>query len=374
MTRAKAQRPTVKATGKRIPVWSIEYREYYLVDGEERSRHKSKSWLRSLFTKSAAQREADKFMIALEQGGPRPDGSMTLATFWEDVYLPIRKRRWTGATEVNVLSVWRNHIAPALGKMKLKDITKAAIQLHLGKLVDKGLGRSAVDSVRVRLSSVLAEAADNDYIPKNPCRKVETPNCGPVAEARSLTEAEVRKLWDETAGRDYLVWRILILTGARIGELLALERADVLPLDALPETGLRIDETRVGTQIKLPKRNKVRVAKLPTSLRAEIEEWIAMHDHRLLFPSGAGQVYYRGSDSIQAIVERGRKIVPGLTFRQCRTTFASLFDGDAADRTSIMGHTSEKFTLERYRKPIQERAQQSVEKMDLRLTVVKGKK
>jgi hypothetical protein len=78
----------------------------------------------------------------------------------------------------------------------------------------------------------------------------------------------------------------------------------------------------------------------------------------------------RSADEIQAIQDRGRELIPGLTFRQCRTTFATLFEGDEADRTSIMGHASTKFTLERYRKPIMERRQRSVEDLDQRLRKV----
>jgi hypothetical protein len=54
-----------------------------------------------------------------------------------------------------------------------------------------------------------------------------------------------------------------------------------------------------------------------------------------------------------------------------RTTFASLYKGDEADRTSIMGHTSTAFTLEKYRNPIVVRRQQSIEELDRRLKVVR---
>ena len=117
-------------------------------------------------------------------------------------------------------------------------------------------------------------------------------------------------------------WRILILTGARIGEMLPLEQPDIVP------DGLRIDEAMVNGKLKLPKRNKIRTAALPESLRAELAEWLAGHTHRLLFPSPSGKVYHRSSDDIQAIVTRGRAIISDLTFRMCRTTFASLFEGD----------------------------------------------
>ena len=106
------------------------------------------------------------------------------------------------------------------------------------------------------------------------------------------------------------------------------------------------------------------------SLRAELEEWLTGHDHRLLFPSPRGRVYLRGRKEIQEIAKRGREIIPDLTFRMCRTTFASLFEGDAADRSSIMGHSSVEFTLERYREPVMERRQRSVEELDRRLKVL----
>src|ERR1019366_6639185 len=177
-----------------------------------------------------------------------------------------------------------------------------------------------------------------------------------------------------TKGRDRMFWRILLLTGARIGEVLALTRDDILP------DGLRIDETVVhsavklanGSALKLPKGNKVRLAVLSTDLRAELEAWLGTHTSRLVFPSANGTLYRRSSKEIQAIVSRGRKVgIPDLQYRMCRTTFASLYDGDEADRTSIMGHFDAEFTLETYRKPLMERRQKSIEALDHRLKVVR---
>ena len=367
--RQKYQRPEVYATGKREKLWKVRYREYFLGrDGKETFHNKSATWSRTTHTKVQAQAKADKLLQELQAGPVKADGSMTLHQFWEQIYLPIRSRTWTGYTPTSAGSLYRNHIQPQLGNVPLQDITKAMIQIHLGKMADERLGWSMVDGARVRLHSILEEAMDNDFIVKNPARKIETPKCKPPVETRSLTEAEVQALWDGTAGRDYLVWRILIMTGARPGEVLALESIDLRP------DGLMIDQAMVSGTVKLPKRNKIRLAALPESLRAELEEWMAGRSHRLVFPSTTGKVCRLSADEIQAIVTRGRLIVPGLTFRQCRTTFATLFDGDEADRSSIMGHTSTAFTLKRYRKPIMERRQQSVEELDRRLKVVSIKK
>ena len=366
MPRSKYQRPSVYATGKREKLWRAEFREYFLdAEGKEQSRHRAKTWSRADHTKAEAQALCDQMLREMRQGGPKADGGITLAEFWRTVYEPIRSRKWTGHTPTLIAGLWRNHIEPELGAVPLKDITKAMIQIHLGKLVDAQLGQVMIDAIRIRLHSILEEAADNENIPKNPARKVETPACKKTEETRSLTEAEVHWLWDGSTGRDYLIWRVLILTGIRIGEVLPLERTDLGP------DGLKINKAYVDGRVKLPKWNKARLAAIPDSLRSELEEWLTTHDERLMFPSAQGTVHCRGSKAVQEIQDRGRALgIPDLTFRQCRTTFASLFEGDEADRTSIMGHHSTQFTLERYRKPIMERRQRAVEALDKRLLKV----
>ena len=76
------------------------------------------------------------------------------------------------------------------------------------------------------------------------------------------------------------------------------------------------------------------------------------------------------------IVERARTAaqIPDLTFRMCRTTFATLFEGDIRDAQAILGHHSPAFPLPVYRKPISARSQTAVEDLDRRLKVVPIKK
>ena len=69
------------------------------------------------------------------------------------------------------------------------------------------------------------------------------------------------------------------------------------------------------------------------------------------------------------MVEAARPVakIPDLTFRMCRTTFATLFEGDIRDAQEILGHHSPGFTLAVYRKPIAARQQGAVDAMDQRL-------
>jgi hypothetical protein len=54
----------------------------------------------------------------------------------------------------------------------------------------------------------------------------------------------------------------------------------------------------------------------------------------------------------------------------CRTTFATLFDGDIADVQPSLGHHAAEFTLRHYRKSVTARHQAAVEELDRKLKVV----
>jgi integrase len=367
MPKRKYQRPEVYATGKREKLWRGEYREYYIgADGKEHSRHKSKTWSRANFMKSEAQAELDALLREQQQGGPKRDGGMTLAAFWNEVYYPVHAGKWGISSRRLISSIWRKHIDPALGVMPLKDISMADIDLHLVALADAGLGRDGVAGVLKWLRSALAYALDNDYIPKNPARKVKVPACKPKPAVRSLGEDEVRALWDTAEGVDYVMWRLLVLTGLRIGELLALNRTDFQP------NGLLVSKSALDGHASTTKNKKPRLVPLSPDLRAELEDWLTTHDHPLVFPAPRGGMYWRNSERLEEMLERARKLakIPGLTFKQCRTTFATLVDADVADAQAMLGHHSPEVTLEFYKKPIPARQQAAVDRLAAKLKVI----
>ena len=69
------------------------------------------------------------------------------------------------------------------------------------------------------------------------------------------------------------------------------------------------------------------------------------------------------------MLSRARKelALPDLTFRQCRTTFATLYRGDPRDLQAALGHSDLKLTMNIYRKPIVERQQAAMDELEARL-------
>ena len=363
MSRRRYQRPEVYAwkgkSGDKF--WKAEWRQY--IEGQAKPKHRAQTWPCSKFTKSKAQEECDRLVREETSGPARPDGTMTVGDFWEKVFYPVVSGRLARNSKEAYQSTFRLYIEPALGKTELQHVIKHSIETMLGAIADAGKGEALLRRVLMLTHEMFSEAAENNYITKNPARRIVLPRCEPIAETVPLTEPQVRSLFENTSGRERLMWRILILTGVRIGELLALRKSDLLP------GGLRIDESSDRGHSSTTKNKKIRYAPLPDSLRTEIEDWNQTVEGDLMFPNARGVMCAHSSAMVQDCLTNGRAAaaVPGLNFRQCRTTFATLYEGDPRDRQAILGHHSEEFTAAVYQKPIAARQQASVENLDARL-------
>lgn len=109
---------------------------------------------------------------------------------------------------------------------------------------------------------------------------------------------------------------------------------------------------------------------IPESLRREIEEWIAVAPGDLMFPNLYGVMHSRHGDAMGNMVLRARAAtgIQDLDFRRCRTTFATLYDGDVRDLQAILGHSRPDMTMKRYKRPIVARQQADVEELEARLS------
>jgi integrase len=364
MSRAKYQRPRVRAwegkSGEKF--WKAEWHQY--IEGRPKPKHRKATWPCAKFTKGAAQVECDRMVQEETGGAPRPDGSMTAGAFWEKVYWPSKKLRVAPNTEMSYRSSWETHIQPTIGKMELQHVTKAALSAVLDKMAGAGKSLSTVQTALTVLSDLFRDALESGYIARNPTWRLTLPRVKDPTPTRSMSEAEVRRLFDKTEPLDRLFWRILVMTGARIGEALALSKSDLLP------GMLRIDESAFNGAAAHTKNRKIRYAAIPDSLAREIEQYAAGVEGEALFPNTVGGLHYRFDPTVRGILRRGREAagIPDLTFRMCRTTFATLYDGDYRDLQDTLGHSTVDITAAVYRKPQAARQKANIEELEARLT------
>jgi len=369
MPRARFQRPEVRKMGVgRNQQWGCDYFIYQQQDGKEKRIHKvGRFGLCSRVSKGKAQTACDAFMATVNNGAVQADASMSLAQWWEQFKF-VRGSRWSRNTRDTYDSTWRVHIEPAVGSVRLADFNKLTIDRLLLKLAGAGCGEQLVERVLVLIHAMFEEAIDNDILPKNPARKVVAPRCKPAEETRPLTVDEVHRLWGSLEGQDHLIFRIMILCGLRPNECFALRRDDYTG------TAIRIDQSVDRDGFGPPKNGKTRRAPIPASLQAELDAWLKQRPEQpdaLLFAAPRGGVIAARLHG-REILERARTAsgIADLTFRQLRTTFGTLFDGDVKDLQTVLGHHSAAFTMDTYRKPLDARAAAATEDLDKRLSNV----
>jgi integrase len=174
-------------------------------------------------------------------------GSPTLA-WWANRWLGAVRLRVRPATFALYRQAMTLHAVPALGDRTLVQLRASDVETFLARLVAEGMAPSTAALTRSVLVVCLSDAVRDGRVPANVARAARSPRVEPV-ERRRLTPAETRALLALAADdprTDALV-ALGIGTGARVGELCALDWSDV-DLDAGTVTirGTLARDGRVG--------------------------------------------------------------------------------------------------------------------------------
>ena len=215
----------------------------------------------------------------------------------------------------------RQHVIPALGSWPLADLRPGDVDRWIAGLKERGLKPSTVALSRRILAACLTDAERDGKAPRNAARLSRAPKVQGTTRRRTLTTAEARALLriareDTEAG---LLVTLALATGARVGELLALDWDDV-DLDA-GTASIHGTRSRVGVGPTKSARG-VRTVSLPpfglAALRAEPRRSgpvIATADGRSMIPERAGERWR---------TLRKRAGLDNLRFHDLRGTFATL--------------------------------------------------
>lgn len=124
---------------------------------------------------------------------------------------------------------YKNHIAPVLGNMKLKDITTPRLTQVMQSY---DLNPSTVRKVYVIVQSIFRRAVEQGFIRSNPCHNVILPKNREQTKVMALNERELHRfvtLINESSCDEDLkrIFLFLLLTGMRCGECFGLSWDDV---------------------------------------------------------------------------------------------------------------------------------------------------
>ena len=175
-------------------------------------------------------KEAEKFnreMKYLKDKNKLPSVSkMTVDQLFE-LFLKDKVRSHKRGSIASFRSWYKNHIAPAMGSRKVLDVTKRDCQDILNHMHDKHYKRKTIENIRVLLDILFNYASSEDVIDKSPAVELEVPNCDETDEQneKQYLSAEQFPAF-LAAAKPYSVYPalgLLLETGLRIGELMALE-------------------------------------------------------------------------------------------------------------------------------------------------------
>jgi integrase len=259
----------------------------------------------------------------------------------------------------------RLHIRPALGNLKLKNVTPAHVRgLYREKLED-GLSPRTVQYVHVTLHKALKQAINDGLISRNATEAVKPPQVR-KEEIRPLTAEQVKILFEAVRGdRLESLYILAVHTGLRQGELLGLKWGDVDLEAGTLQVRRALTTAKDGPVLRAPKtKSSRRTVKLsPTALealRSHLERQLREIDQAgdlwsengLIFASASGEPLKRHYITTQRFKPLLKRVgLPQVRFHDLRHTCATLLltkNVNPKVVSEMLGHASIAITLDTY--------------------------
>jgi integrase len=305
---------------------------------------------------------------AVSQQRRRPQATMTLAEFvraeWKpNAELALRKSSM-GIYCFNL----DNHILPAFGHLLIRDVGVAHVEGCLSKLKQKDYATTTLRSVRATFSTVLQSAMKRGHIDKNPAHGVCIRETDSKKERRFPSLGQTRLLLNELTEPCASVVSMAVLTGMRIGEILALRWKRI---DLLGAT-LEIAESYSKGEFGPPKtKSSRRVIPISSALRRVLE---TQHAHMapetpddLVFRTAKGtplndkNLYNR---ELAPACDRIKQ--PRVSWHSFRHTHATLLHANGETlktAQALLGHSDLETTLNVYTHTVSDSQRNAVERV-----------
>ena len=258
----------------------------------------------------------------------------------------------------------RTHIGPALGHIKLKNLTPAHVRsLHREKL-DAGLAPTKVQKIHSTLHKAVSQAVRDGLIPRN-AAAIKAPRPTPE-EMHPFSPEEARRFLEAARGERFEALYVLaITTGLRRGELLGLRWKDVDLESGVLRVGRAL--VREGGRYRLGEMKTKRghrsirltsraVNALGAHRKRQLEERMRYaglyEDHGLIFATQLGTPV-----NPENLVKRSFKPLlqqaglPEIRFHDLRHTCATLLLGGGVHPKfvqELLGHATIAMTLDTY--------------------------
>ena len=339
-------------TGK----WLIQYR-YTDWQG-----NRKKSMKRGFKTKREAEEWLQNF-LATKQA----DFNMLFEDFLKIYYadMETRLREHTMRTKKYVFDL---KILPYFGKMKMNEITASDIRKWQSELIKQGYAPTYLKTISNQLAALFNYAVRYYDLPNNPCRKAGSMGKGKADEMNFWTKEEFDKFIDAIMNKQqsYMAFMTLFWTGIRIGELLALNVADVdfeKRTISIMKSYQRMGGRDVITEPKTPKSK--RVIAIPQFLAVDLQDYVnsmyGVQGEDRLFPITK---YYLEHEMQRGIKESGVKRIRIHDLRHSHASLLVEMGFSPLEIANRLGHEKIETTLNTYSHLYPDKQEQLADRLD----------
>jgi integrase len=177
--------------------------------------------------KKDAERLLNKLLRDRDTGNLTEASRQPLTDYLDHWLATAAAPRLRPATLKSYREQLHRYIVPTIGSLRLHQVTPVAIQGVYAGMLERGLSARTVRYAHAVLRSALQQAVKWLLLPSNPADAVDLPKQA-QGRAAALTEAEAARFLAAVAGREHHVFFALLLgTGLRPGEALALRWSDL---------------------------------------------------------------------------------------------------------------------------------------------------
>lgn len=346
-------------------------------------------------TQKEVREQLRKITSEIDEGSYFEPSNMALGD-WLDIWMKDYLKDVKPRTVNSYCSTVRNHIKPALGRIRLKALTPVHIQMFTNELYegedgDGGLSAKTVHNIHGVLHRALQDAVCIGYLKFNVADNTKLPR-KQKAEIHPMDKDDVARFLKKIEGHEFeTLFRVALFTGMRQGELLGLTWDSINFVNGTITVSKQLQRERDGSgeySLITPKNNKartltpardilIRLLKLQTQ---QMEQRLILGD-AWDNPKGFVFVNEWGHHlSAQTVYLKFKKVMeemglPDFRFHDLRHTYAvmSLQAGDDIKTLQEnLGHHTASFTLETYAHATASMKRESSERMDRLIQSVSG--
>ncbi|MCD7838377.1 MAG: site-specific integrase [Clostridiales bacterium] len=309
---------------------------------------------------------------------------------WLETYMKTTLKR---STYNSYASYAKNHFKPALGSIRLEDLTTRTLQQFYNyKIETEHLSHKTIRNLNLYLHKALSQAQREGIIFSNPASGVNIPHAS-RPKITILTRDQQYLLIRASYQHRYGVFiRLDLMTGLRLGELLGLRwvdidfRANVLhvnqTLNRLQIPNLPDDYTGPRTEIVIQAPKSESSARAVPLLPQAVKDLMSWREIQKADQQAAGDLYHDSgfivTNSLGGYIEPRTfkdyynqilKLagLPHVTFHALRHTFATRAVEQGMDEktlSTILGHASTSFTMDTYTHVLDDHKQEEIKLME----------